>query len=156
MNKVYLYTNLALTLVLPLVSAMAAIMFFHAGGSAWSLGGEWFIFWAVGIRLFVAGIKQATQPAFTAQEIFRITNPEAQIIVRELGFANICIGLAAALSLFIPAWRIPAAFTGGLYFGIAGAMHVVKGPASPNEKLALYSDLFIFAVVAAYELQSMV
>jgi hypothetical protein len=36
---------------------------------------------------------------------------------------------------------------GGLYFGIAGAMHVVKRRATPNEWVALVSDLSIFAVV---------
>lgn len=41
-----------------------------------------------------------------------------------------------------------AAFAGRLYFGIAGAMHVTKRPATPNEWVALVSDLFIFAIVA--------
>ncbi len=69
----------------------------------------------------------------------------------------ICLGLAAAISGFAPSWRVGAAFAGGLYFGIAGAMHVVKRPATPNEWIALVSDLFIFAVVAcgfAHELAS--
>ena len=33
---------------------------------------RWWTFWAVGIRLFIAGIRQVIQPRFTTEEIFRI------------------------------------------------------------------------------------
>jgi hypothetical protein len=29
---------------------------------------KWFVFWAVGVRLFIAGIRQVVQPSFTAEE----------------------------------------------------------------------------------------
>ena len=66
------------------------------------LFGKWFIFSAVGLRLFVAGLQQSTKPQFTAKEIFHIDNPESFPIVRELGFANICFGLVGIVSLSVP------------------------------------------------------
>jgi hypothetical protein len=71
-------------------------------------------------------------------------------VIRELGFANICIGLIAMTSLFQPGWRMPAAVAGGLYFGLAGMLHVFKKPDSRNEFIALVSDLYIFILMLAY------
>jgi hypothetical protein len=142
----YLATVLVTMGVLPAASIF--IERSSAGTSAWEVAFRWFVFWGVGVRLLLAGVRQAVQPSFTAREIFHLSSPDAEVIVRELGFANICIGLTAVISGFMPEWRMGAAFAGGLYFGIAGAMHVVKRPATPNEWVALLSDVFIFAVVA--------
>jgi len=54
------------------------------------------------------------------------------------------------LSLFIPAWRPAAAFAGGLYMGIAGVYHLVKKPESPNEMVAMVSDIYILLIIAGY------
>jgi hypothetical protein len=149
-NKPYLLIVLLLMLVLPMLSV--AIEFFVQGGSIGmiALAGKWFLFWAVGMRLFTAGIKQAINPAFTAKTIFHINNEESFILVRELGFANICMGAAAIIALFCPQWRMAAVFTGGLYFGIAGAGHIIKKPVSGDEWLAMVSDIFIFGIMALY------
>jgi hypothetical protein len=72
------------------------------------LAGKWIIFWAIGVRLFIAGIRQALNPSFTAQKIFRISGTDSFPVIRELGFANICIGMFAMLSLWHPEWRTPA------------------------------------------------
>lgn len=96
--------------------------------------------------------RQAVKPAFTAKDIFHIDSVESHTIVRELGFANICFGLLGILSLFVLQWRSAAAFTGGMYMGIAGVYHIIKKPASPNEVIAMVSDIFIFLVMAGYVL----
>jgi len=150
LSKFYLMIILLLILVLPVISVIIDSLCYHQSTNAVLLTGKWFVFWAIGVRLFTAGLRQTTKPAFTAQEIFHITNKEASLIVIELGFANICLGLTGIISLFIPQWRPAAAFAGGLYLGIAGIYHLVKKPASPNEVLAMVSDLFIFAVLAVY------
>lgn len=111
---------------------------------------KWFIFSAVGLRLFVAGIQQTAKPAFTARQIFHIDNPEVLPIVRELGFANICFGLVGIVSIFKSDWRIVSAFASGIYYGIAGLQHLIKKPAGANETLALWTDLLIFGVLLAY------
>jgi hypothetical protein len=114
------------------------------------IAGKWFIFWSVGIRLFIAGLRQSINPAFTAEKIFNITNHDSHVIVRELGFANICSGLVGILSLFFVQWRIPAAFGSGLYFGIAGINHILKGAAGTNEFIAMVSDIIIFSCMLIY------
>ena len=146
-SKIYLFSVLGFMLVFPCISIITDN---RSDQSLILLGGKWFVFWAIGIRLFTAGLKQAIKPAFTAEEIFHIKEPASQIIVRELGFANICFGLAGIMSLFIPEWRTAAAFTGGLYLGIAGVYHIIKKPSTANEVIAMISDLFIFLVMAVY------
>jgi hypothetical protein len=148
-DKVYLSTILLLMLVLPVISIVIDT-WSHQDQDLIALTGKWFVFWAVGIRLLLAGVRQAAKPAFTLQEIFHIKNKESEVIVRELGFANICFGITGILSISIPEWRPAAGFTGGLYMGIAGVYHIIKKPAGANEVIAMVSDVYIFLVLAVY------
>ena len=149
-SKMYLISVILFMLVLP--STCTVVEYFRAFDHPLTAGivGKWFLFWGVGLRLLTAGLKQVINPAFTAESIFHLQDKASFVVVRELGFANICIGSGAILSLFMPQWRIAAAFTGGLYFGIAGLIHVIKKPVSPNEWLALVSDIFIAGLMAMY------
>jgi len=149
-NKRYFIVVTVLTFVVPLAGAFAEILINTETTFSFSLPGKWFIFSAVGLRLFIAGIKQTTDPAFTAKEIFHIDNPESFPIVRELGFANLCFGLMGIVSLFIPQWRIVSAFGSGLYYGIAGLQHFIKKPVGANERFALVTDILIFLVLLVY------
>jgi hypothetical protein len=117
---------------------------------SWLLLGKWFVFWPIGIRLFIAGLRQATKPAFTAREIFHLNSDDSFPIIKELGFANMSLGGIAILSLFVPSWRVPAAAAGGLYFGLAGLLHLFKKRDSRNETIAMISDLYIFLLMALY------
>jgi len=147
-SKLYLASVLLFMLLLPVISIVIDAGY-KSGISIFYIG-KWFVFWAIGIRLLTAGLRQVIKPAFTAKDIFHIDSIESHIIVRELGFANICFGLAGVLSLYIPEWRTAAAFTGGLYMGIAGVQHIIKKPSTPNEVVAMVSDIFIFLVMAVY------
>ena len=148
--NVYLLIVLATMLILPLACILGEVLLKKIPFSV-ALAGKYFIFWAIGIRLFVAGVKQTIQPRFTAAEIFGIQNSEESfVIIRELGFANICMGLMGILSFFINEWRPIAAITGGLYFGLAGIQHVVKKADSGNEVIAMISDLFLFGLMLTY------
>jgi hypothetical protein len=149
-NKKYIAVVLVLTFILPLVCSIAETLINKDTPFSFSLVGKWFIFSAVGLRLFIAGIKQTTDPAFTTKEIFHLDNPDSFPIVRELGFANICFGLIGIVSLFIPHWRIVSAFGSGLYYGIAGFQHLLKKPVGTNEKFALVTDMIIFILLLAY------
>jgi hypothetical protein len=112
--------------------------------------GKWFVFWGVGVRLALAGLKQISNPSFTAETIFGIKDPRALIVVQELGFANLSIGLLGLLSLRYPEWVMAAAITGGLFYGLTGFKHLTKGDRKNIENIAMISDLWIFAVLAAY------
>jgi len=149
-NKKYIVVVSVLTFILPFVCAAAQKVINKDTPFSFDLIGKWFIFSAVGLRLFIAGIKQTTDPAFTAKEIFHLDNPESFPIVRELGFANICFGLVGIVSLFFPQWRVVSAFGSGLYYGIAGLQHFLKKPVGINEKFALVSDIIIFLLLLIY------
>lgn len=154
-NKKYIIVVSVLTFVLPLVCAAAQIVLNKEIVFSFELIGKWFIFSAVGLRLSLAGVKQTTDPAFTAKEIFHINSPESFPIVRELGFANLCFGLIGILSLFLPQWRIVSAFGSGLYYGIAGLQHLLKKPAGVNETFALVTDIIIFIFLLGYFIKMM-
>ncbi|RKR80717.1 hypothetical protein BDD43_0849 [Mucilaginibacter gracilis] len=147
--SLYLISVSLFMLVLP-VSCITYQCHNGALSLSWGLIGKWFLFWSVGVRLFTAGLKQTIQPEFTAREIFHFRSSESFVVIRELGFANISIGLIGILSLFNAQWATPAAIAGGLYFGLAGIMHIFKRPDSRNEILAMISDLFIFLLMICY------
>jgi len=146
-NKPYLVGVLLLTLILPLLCGFTEWITGSSVFFSLELIGKWFIFWSVGLRLFIAGLRQVFNPSFTAKTIFHVQNKDSYVIVKELGFANICFGLIGIISFFLPQWRIVSAFGSGLFYGIAGVNHLIKKQASPNEKIAMVSDIFIFIVL---------
>ncbi len=146
----YLVSVLLLLLVIPAGCVIVEAIVSHGPIDLMFLIGKWFVFWAAGVRLFIAGGRQVFQPQYTAMKIFEIADPGAASIVRELGFANLAMGTLALASLGNSAWLVPAAIVGGLYYGLAGAGHVVRAKKNPLEQIALYSDLFIFLLIAAF------
>jgi hypothetical protein len=148
-SKFFIIMIVVLMLVLPVVSVLLE-SFFGNKIIGYALAGKWFLFWGVGMRLFTAGLKQVADPAFTASQIFHIKEKESFVVVRELGFANCCLGLMAIISLFNSEWRQVSAIGGGLYFGLAGIQHVVRKPENTRERVAMVSDLFIFFMMATY------
>jgi hypothetical protein len=149
-NKKYIIVVTVLTFILPLLCSVGQILISKDTHFSFDLIGKWFIFSAVGLRLFIAGLKQTTDPKFTAKEIFHHDNAKSFPIVRELGFANLCFGLVGIFSLFFPQWRVVSAFGSGLYFGIAGLQHFLKKPVGANERFALVTDIIIFLLLLAY------
>jgi hypothetical protein len=144
----YLVAVVLLLLVLP--AASVAIEAFARGGDALLLIDKWFTFWAVGVRLFIAGLRQVGQPQFTAEEIFAIKEPAAHAIVREVGFGNLAMGALGLLTLAFAAFLVPAAIVGGLYYGLAGVGHAWRGHRNFAGQVAMVSDFFIFAVLAVF------
>ena len=90
------------------------------------------------------------QPQFTAESIFEIKDCAAFGIVRELGFANLSTGTLGLASLAVPAWVVPAAIVGGLFYGLAAAGHALRGKRNFNEQTALISDIFAFVILAFF------
>jgi len=152
-NIFYITSVSVLTFVLPTIGFIAE-HFITDTALTLDLFSKWFIFSAVGLRLFFAGVKQVKNPEFTAKHIFHIDSPDSFSILRELGFANICFGLTAIVSLFKPEWRIVSAFASVIYYGIAGIQHGLKKISGINEKFALWSDLFIFVILLIYFITS--
>ena len=140
-----------LLFVFPVVCFIGDALIFNAGSSSlMSLIGKWFTFWAVGVRLLLAGLSQIFRPQFTAQTIFGLRGSNANPIVRELGFANLAFGTLGILSLTMSPWVVPAALAGGLFYGLAAIGHMMRGHRNDNEQISLMSDLFVFAVLATF------
>ena len=150
LNKRYIYGVSAITFLLPVISACIETRNISSQLFSVELLGKWFIFYAVGLRLLLAGIKQTSNPAFTAKEIFHIEGSESFPIVRELGYANLCFGLVGLISLFMPQWRIVSAFASGLYYGLAAFEHWLEKSKGINEKFAMITDIIIFILLAVY------
>jgi hypothetical protein len=54
------------------------------------------------------------------------------------------------LALFVPAFVLPSAIVGGLYYGLAGIRHAMRGGRNFHEHVAMISDLLIFLLFAVY------
>jgi hypothetical protein len=141
----FLIMNIGLLVVGPILSVILEMTVEHESFD-WLLFGKWFVFWTTGIRLFTAGISQCSNPAFTAR-IFKIRTSESYGVIRELGFANISLGVIGILSLINDQWRTLAAIAGSLFFGLAAIQHLIKKPASLNEMVAMIGDLFVLIIL---------
>jgi len=141
----YFILVIAQTIVLPIASG--AIELAVGGGDPVIVLGKWWVFWGVGTRLLVAGIAQVSGKGPTSEILGsgRATTQEIQLI-RELGTANIGMGLAG-LAALIPDWAVPAGIAGGVFLLIAGLMHLPKRGKNGQETLATWTDLLVGVVV---------
>jgi hypothetical protein len=128
----------------------------HPGAPIIFLVGRWFVFWGVGVRPGVAGLRQFLQPDFTAREIFHMQSDDALPIVKELGIANVATGLVGLLSLRFPSFILPVAISAGVFYGVAGVRHIAQRGRSTNENIAMVSDMFLFFVLAIFVVASAV
>jgi hypothetical protein len=122
----------------------------HGAAPLMSLVGKWFVFWAVGVRLALAGLRQYIEPKFTAEQIFEIHNDDALPLVRELGIANFAAGTVGILSLLRPDFVLPPAIAAAIFYGVAGFRHAQQPRRNAKETFAMATDFFAFAVLAAY------
>ena len=147
-----MYLAMIILLMGALPIASIAVEFAVRGGAdIMSLIGKWFVFWPVGLRLILAGLRQVADPKFTAGTIFGVKDQAALTIVQELGFGNLAIGTLGRYRSFIGReWIVPAALAGGLFYGLAGVKHALRHDRNAIENIATASDLFIFVVLAGY------
>ena len=137
-----------LMLLFPAASMLAdAVLHDVPFGSA--LVAKWYVFWAVGVRLLLAGLRQIFQPGYTARTILGIEGNESLLLVRELGFANVAFGVLGAATLTWPAWVTAAALAGGIFYALAGVNHVLQPHRNKLENVAMVSDLFAASVLLA-------
>jgi hypothetical protein len=97
---VYFIAVILLLLIFPVASVLTESALSGYTANILGLTGKWFVFWAAGVRLFTAGLRQVVQPKFTAEEIFAIHDLGSFAIVRELGFANLSMGLLGICTIF--------------------------------------------------------
>jgi hypothetical protein len=142
--------------VLPLLSMAAQVSMLPDAAALMGLIGKWFTFWGVGVRLFIAGLSQVFRPQFTSEELLGIKDERATVLVREVGFGNLAIGTLGLLSLYRPAFLLPAALAGGLFYGLAGLGHAARKDKTAKEWAALVSDFGMFVLLAAFVLSRII
>src|SRR5271166_3794495 len=98
----------------------------HSAAPVMSLIGRWFVFWAVGVRLALAGLRQYFDPRFTAEQIFDLHGDDALPLVRELGIANFAAGALGILSMLRPDFLLPSAIAAAIFYGLAGFRHAAQ------------------------------
>lgn len=135
--------------LLPLLSIVIDMVANHLPLTV-QLTGKWYVFWAVGTRLLVAGLRQAIQPRYTAQQILGIKGDDALVLVRELGFANIAFGVIGTLSMAVNTWVMPAALAGGIFYALAGINHALQKHRNRLEQTAMGSDFFAAVLLVGY------
>ena len=145
----YYAVILLVMLVLPAVSVVVEFVLTQGAAGWLPLIGKWVVFWGVGIRLLVAGLRQVIRPGLTA-ELLGVKDASANVLVRELGFGNLAIGATGALTLTLPNWTLAAAICGGLFYGFAGLQHVFSKHRTSEEKWAMVSDIAIAVVLAVF------
>jgi hypothetical protein len=137
----YFILVIAQTIALPIICGTLELAI--VGGDPVLIFGKWWVFWGVGTRLLVAGIAQVSGKGPTTA-ILGATTPsvQEQQLTRELGMANIGMGLAGLLAL-VPGWALPAGLAGGVFLLIAGILHLPKKNKNAQESLATWTDLIV-------------
>jgi uncharacterized membrane protein YkvI len=144
-----MYASLVVTLMLVMPIGCTLYEVFHSNHGLFAFGIllKWFVFWAVGARLLLAGFRQIFQPAYTAAVILRIRGDDCRRVIRELGFSNMAIGVVGAGSLFSEGWLLPAAIAGTVLYGFAGVNHFLQKARGTNENVAMVSDVLVAVVL---------
>jgi hypothetical protein len=115
-----------------------------------AVAGKWFVFWMVGARLFAAGARQILQPRYTAETILGIKGDANLVVVRELGFANLALGIGGIATLAAPSWTPPMALVGGIFYAAAGLQHTLQSGRNKVESFAMATDLFAAVVLLGF------
>jgi hypothetical protein len=142
-------------LILPIGSILLA-RGANPGAPLINLIGLWFVVWGVGARLGIAGIRQILKPEFTARNIFNLSGDGALVIVRELGFANLAIGIVGLLAWRFPTFVLPAAIYATIFYAAAGVMHMGESNRGLNENIAMGSDLFMALILGGFVVASLI
>lgn len=139
----YIFAVAFFMFIFPLASIVLEVLINKNPASAVDLVGKWFVFWAIGVRLFTACLRQIAKPELTSEGILGIKGKEARVLVRELGFANVAIGLVGLISLWHTQWQSAGALAGGLFLLLAGLTHSKNKQRNFEENIAMISDLAI-------------
>jgi hypothetical protein len=142
----YALVVVALMFVVPIGCTIFEVFESNQGIFAFGIVLKWFVFWAVGVRLLLAGLRQIIQPRYTA-ELLGIESPDSTLLIRELGFANTAIGCIAAGSLTWSGWQLPAAVAGSVFYSLAGVNHVLRKARNRNQNIAMISDVLVAVVL---------
>lgn len=143
-----------LTVGLPVGSVVTELLLAPSADVVFLIG-KWFTFWGIGVRVLLAGVTQIFKPDVTARSILGLESSDYNIVIQELGFANVALGILGIASLAVPSWLVPAALAGGLFLGLAGVRHIMKPERNARENIAMVTDLVVFSAAMLFLLAQM-
>ena len=139
--------KLSKSIILPVICILVEISLMNKKGiqhDKKKICGKWFLFW-IGFGSLSAGLMQSLNPSYTAA-LLNVTT-EDFIVIRELGCANVGMGIIGMLSIKLESFRKPAAIVTGIFILGAIIIHVQRIHAIDlGEIISLVDDIWIFAV----------
>lgn len=113
---------------------------------------KWFSFWVIGFGAVSVGLMQALNPAYTANLLNVQTSD--MIVIRELGCAQIGMGVIGLLSIRFYSFRKPAAMSYGLFILGAVILHIARlEHINIGEIVSLVDDVWTVGVAVFIILQ---
>ncbi len=138
---------IALMILVPIGCTIFEVFQSNQGAFAFGILLKWFVFWAVGVRLLLGGMRRLIQPRYVAEVKLGIKSEDSAPLVRQLGFATTAIGCIAVGSLMSSSWLTPAAIAGSVFYGLAGVHHLLRKARNRNENIALVCDVLVAVVL---------
>ncbi len=103
----------------PIITAIIDIKTSNNKFDDYNIWYKWFLFWTIGIRLFLIGIKKVIYPLFYIKKVYKSYCNQPNII-RDFGFSYISIGILGILSIFNRSWQFPTFITGLILYSLIG------------------------------------
>ena len=143
----HFFQGLLIMVVLPLISIMISVR-----RKVYSIDVlmKWILFWTIGFRSVTAGLVQLFYPKYTASIIFGLSGDSFYIFIRELGMANISIGLAAMLCIRKNQWITPVTFITGMFYVLLTVNHIINFQAGIEELISLIFDILVLVISGLY------
>lgn len=145
-NKRYIVDVYLFTVLLPFI-AICVEAIRSDGRILATVIEKWFLFFAIGMRFLLGGIRRTARIKFRTGKIFHIEKRKCCPVLRELGITNFSFGTVAVISFFIPSWRNITAFGSCLYYGAAAFSELLIKQAGMNHVFMLFSNVCIFLIL---------
>lgn len=150
----YFVIVIGLMFVVPIASGLIEIFAFNEGAFGLNPFLRWFVFWPVGVRLTLAGVRQVINPSYTAHTLLGLEGEDVLFVVRELGFANLGLGIVGIVAIAQTGWVAPAALAGAIFYTLAGLNHLRDKQRTRLQTTAMVSNLFVAIVLIVLLLPS--
>lgn len=146
----HLISKISISVILPLICILIEIAIFKRQNKTIIFKNiflKWLCFWVIGFSAISVGVMQAFNPSYTADLLH--VNMSDFIIVQELGYAQLGIGIVALLSLKWVQFKKPAVIAYGTFIFGCTVIHFLRFSAIDlGEIISTLNDIWILIVAA--------
>ena len=112
--------------------------------------GKWFMFWGMGVQLFLTGLLGYLALRIASLKNWTDTRTAYFSGIGDSKLLNIAVGVLAMLSLYFNRFREATAIAGGIFFGLRAFGRLIRKSDLGGESLLILSDLFLFCMILLY------